>query len=211
MLTKHTVSLLQTAPPPPLNHRFIQPPQPSMVQFVTTSMAQNALPLPNYVQEEPLSDSLKPASNDSLNLPKSEILRARRAERARQRYHNMAAEERKQFNAKRAVSLRNARVRDEELCRLGEEARKAGNELNNDTMKAINAAQQRRLKRAESARLKYQRMSVEERRIYNQNRDNNRRAKKRDSDPFDNNEMKSETSKSEEVVVDDVPLDYSFE
>uniref|UniRef100_A0AC35F511 Uncharacterized protein n=1 Tax=Panagrolaimus sp. PS1159 TaxID=55785 RepID=A0AC35F511_9BILA len=123
----------------------------------------------------------------------------------------MAVEERKQFNAKRAVSLRNARVRDEELCRLGEEARKAGNELNNDTMKAINAAQQRRLKRAESARLKYQRMSVEERRIYNQNRDNNRRAKKRDSEPFDNNEMKSETSKSEEIVVDDVPLAYSFE
>uniref|UniRef100_A0AC34EZJ1 Uncharacterized protein n=1 Tax=Panagrolaimus sp. ES5 TaxID=591445 RepID=A0AC34EZJ1_9BILA len=206
--------IIHTAPhQPPPNHRFIQPPpQPSMVQFVTTSVAQNPLPLPNYVQEEqPLSDSLKPPSNDSLELPKSEILRVRRAARARERYHQMGVEERKQFNSRRAVALRKARVRDEELCRLGEDAKKSGNELNNDTMKAINDAQQRRAKRAESARLKYQKMSVEERRIYNANRDANRRAKKRDSEPFEGNEIKSETSKSEKSIADDQPLEYSSE
>uniref|UniRef100_A0A914ZCM7 Uncharacterized protein n=1 Tax=Panagrolaimus superbus TaxID=310955 RepID=A0A914ZCM7_9BILA len=197
--------IIHTAPPPPPNHRFIQPPtQPSMIQFVTTSVAQNALPLSNYVQEEQALSELKPSSNDSPELPKSEILRVRRAARARERYHQMGVEERKQFNSRRAVALRKARVRDEELCRLGEDARKSGNELNNDTMKAINDAQQRRAKRAESARLKYQRMTVEERRIYNANRDANRRAKKRDSEPFESNE-KNETLKSEE------PLEYSFE
>jgi hypothetical protein len=181
-----------------------------MVQFLTTSTAQNALlPLQNYIPEESLSESSKSPSNEPIELPKSEILRARRAARARERYHNMSEADRKQFNARRAVALRKARVRDEELCRLGEEARQNGKELNDGTLKAIFDAQQRRAKRAESARIKYQKMSMDERRIYNASRDANRRTKKRD--PIENADIKSETSKSEEIIVDDEPLEYSFD
>ena len=181
-----------------------------MVQFVTTSAAQNLLPLSNFIPD-PNPQSSKSPTSDSTDQPKTEVLRARRAARARERYHNMSDADRKQFNARRAVALRRARVRDEELCRLGEEARQSGKNLDVETNKAINDAQQRRAKRAESARLKYQKMSMEERRIYNANRDANRKAKKRDSESFDNMDLKIETQNSEEIVVDDEPLEFSFD
>ncbi|VDM20563.1 unnamed protein product [Wuchereria bancrofti] len=110
---------------------------------------------------------------------KLEIQRAKRAERARLRYHNMSAEERRNFNARRAKALRTARMRDDELCRMAERAQMSGTTLDADLMIQVAEAQRRRAKRAEAARLKYHRMSSEERRQYNAMRDAQRRQRKR--------------------------------
>uniref|UniRef100_A0AC35UD36 BZIP domain-containing protein n=1 Tax=Rhabditophanes sp. KR3021 TaxID=114890 RepID=A0AC35UD36_9BILA len=105
--------------------------------------------------------------------------RARRAARARQRYHDMSEEDRKKFNAKRAVALRKARQRDEELCQLYDAAQQTGALIDDKTMGEISEAQRRRSRRAEAARLKYQRMTVEERRSFNCLRDRQRRDRKK--------------------------------
>uniref|UniRef100_A0A0N5ABC2 BZIP domain-containing protein n=1 Tax=Syphacia muris TaxID=451379 RepID=A0A0N5ABC2_9BILA len=106
---------------------------------------------------------------------KLEIQRAKRAERARMRYHNMSEEERRNFNARRANALRKARLRDEHLCMLAENAELNGGTLDEETLVQIEEAQRRRARRAEAARLKYHRMSSEERRQYNAVRDAQRR------------------------------------
>lgn len=113
---------------------------------------------------------------------KLEIQRAKRAERARMRYHNMSEEERRNFNARRANALRKARLRDEHLCMLAENAELNGGTLDEETLVQIEEAQRRRARRAEAARLKYHRMSSEERRQYNAVRDAQRRQRKREQE-----------------------------
>lgn len=113
---------------------------------------------------------------------KLEIQRAKRAERARMRYHNMSEEERRNFNARRANALKRARMRDEQLCMLAETAELNGGTLDEETLAQIEEAQRRRARRAEAARLKYHRMSSEERRQYNAVRDAQRRQRKREQE-----------------------------
>uniref|UniRef100_A0A915AT50 Uncharacterized protein n=1 Tax=Parascaris univalens TaxID=6257 RepID=A0A915AT50_PARUN len=113
---------------------------------------------------------------------KLELQRAKRAERARMRYHNMSEEERRRFNARRANALRKARLRDEQLCQLADSAEMAGGRLDEATMQQVEEAQRRRARRAEAARLKYHRMSSEERRQYNAMRDAQRRQRKREQE-----------------------------
>lgn len=50
------------------------------------------------------------------------------------RYHNMSAEERRNFNARRAKALRTARMRDDELCRMAERAQMSGSNLDASVM-----------------------------------------------------------------------------
>ncbi|KAJ1374935.1 hypothetical protein KIN20_038142 [Parelaphostrongylus tenuis] len=108
---------------------------------------------------------------------RNEISKAKRAERARIRYHSMRPEIRQQQNAKRAELLRKARQRDEELCHLAETCQL--DTLDEETRRAITEAQMRRARRAEQARAKYHRMNSEERRQYNAMRDAQRRQRKR--------------------------------
>ncbi|KJH49609.1 hypothetical protein DICVIV_04276 [Dictyocaulus viviparus] len=108
---------------------------------------------------------------------RNEISKAKRAERARIRYHSMRPEIRQQQNAKRAELLRKARQRDEELCHLAETCQL--DTLDEETRRAIAEAQMRRARRAEQARAKYHRMNSEERRQYNAMRDAQRRQRKR--------------------------------
>lgn len=108
---------------------------------------------------------------------RNEITKAKRAERARIRYHSMRPEIRQQQNAKRAELLRKARQRDEELCHLAETCQL--DTLDEETRRAIAEAQMRRARRAEQARAKYHRMNSEERRQYNAMRDAQRRQRKR--------------------------------
>lgn len=140
------------------------------------------------------------SKKDAPTTPKSETARLRRAERARQRYHNMTEEVRREFNAKRSVALRRSRLRDEQLCKLNEEAKKEGRILDLETQKAVDEALARRAKRAESARLKYQRMTPEERRAYNANRDAVRKARKQG---YESRLRTPETPDSVVIVVDD--------
>lgn len=57
------------------------------------------------------------------------------------------------FNAKRAQSLKMARVRDDELCRQGDEYESRGMEPGPELKQAIEQARSRRSKRAEAARV----------------------------------------------------------
>uniref|UniRef100_A0A0N5A5B3 BZIP domain-containing protein n=1 Tax=Parastrongyloides trichosuri TaxID=131310 RepID=A0A0N5A5B3_PARTI len=146
------------------------------------------------------------ANNDSRNNitdEKSEKLaaqRARRAARARQRYHQMSDEDRKKFNAKRAIALRKARQRDEELCQLYDAAQQTGAVIDEKTMQEIIEAQRRRSRRAEAARLKYQRMTVEERKEYNAMRDAQRRQRKR---RLEQQQMKNDDESGNMEIMED--------
>ena len=72
-----------------------------------------------------------------------------------------------------------ARLRDEDLCRQGDEYELKGVEPDDETLiLAIQQARQRRAKRAEAARLKYQRMTQEQRKAHNAMRDAQRRQRK---------------------------------
>ncbi|MFH4975632.1 hypothetical protein AB6A40_002341 [Gnathostoma spinigerum] len=118
-------------------------------------------------------------NNEITPQEKLKIQRARRAERARMRYHNMSEEERRNFNARRANALRKARLRDEQLCQMADNAELTGRMLDESTMLEVEMAQRRRARRAEAARIKYHRMSCEERRQFNAMRDAQRRQRKR--------------------------------
>ncbi|VDN41734.1 unnamed protein product [Gongylonema pulchrum] len=94
---------------------------------------------------------------------------AKKAEAARLRYHRMTDEEKRLYNQRRTEAFRRRRVEEELL--LSTPAGRISAE-------ALNRAQQimiRNAKRAEAARLRYQRMTPEQRRAYNQKRS---RAKK---------------------------------
>ena len=186
----------------PDNSRFI-PSNNVVPASSNTIMMPNPPPQPEY---NPVISQIppKPAKPST---PKSEAARLRRAERARQRYHNMTEEVRKEFNAKRSIALRRSRLRDEELCKLNEQAKQEGRILDLETQKAVTEALARRAKRAESARLKYQRMTAEERRAYNANRDAVRKARKQESSE---RQLGHSTSPdSTVIVVDDEPLDIN--
>uniref|UniRef100_A0A7E4W0X5 BZIP domain-containing protein n=1 Tax=Panagrellus redivivus TaxID=6233 RepID=A0A7E4W0X5_PANRE len=222
-----TQSQPQLAPPQPSaplpqssQTRFIPPPQPTPQAAVVQLITQVSAPSAPTSTTPFISDPLQPLDSESSEtgtapgstiseseISRNEDLRAKRAARARERYHNMSEADRRMFNARRASALRRARVRDEELCRIGEEARNTGMVLDEETNKAVVDALQRRAKRAESARLKYQRMTMEERRIYNANRDANRKAKKRET-PSEPDE--TIISDSVETSVKDEPVDFSF-
>lgn len=167
---------------------------PGQVTITATPMISEAEIKPPYRVTAPRHMNTAPSRRDILAVAtaasvgpttgispeqKLEIQRAKRAERARLRYHNMSAEERRNFNARRAKALRTARMRDDELCRMAERAQMSGTTLDADLMIQVAEAQRRRAKRAEAARLKYHRMSSEERRQYNAMRDAQRRQRKR--------------------------------
>nr|CDP95758.1 Bm9871 [Brugia malayi] len=169
---------------------MLPPGQANFVTITATPMISEAEIKPPYRVTAPRHMNTAPSRRDILAVAtaasvgpttgispeqKLEIQRAKRAERARLRYHNMSAEERRNFNARRAKALRTARMRDDELCRMAERAQMSGTTLDADLMIQVAEAQRRRAKRAEAARLKYHRMSSEERRQYNAMRDAQRR------------------------------------
>ncbi|EGT47796.1 hypothetical protein CAEBREN_14531 [Caenorhabditis brenneri] len=117
---------------------------------------------------------------------KIKMTRARRAERARARYHRMSIDKRREQNARRAFTLRQARAREDELIRIGEST--PADQLDPITLKSIQDAQLRRTRRAEQARSKYQKMTEEERKAFNQTREKHRKSRR------DQNECISDAS-----------------
>uniref|UniRef100_A0AC34RIH4 Uncharacterized protein n=1 Tax=Panagrolaimus sp. JU765 TaxID=591449 RepID=A0AC34RIH4_9BILA len=89
---------------------------------------------------------------------------ARKALAARTRYHRMTAEEKKAYNQKRTEAFRRRRLEEEALLAMP---------IGRINGEALDRAQQivvRNAKRAEAARLRYQRMTPQERKAYNQKR-----------------------------------------
>lgn len=112
----------------------------------------------------------------------------------------MSSEQKARHNAERAKQLRESRRRDMQLLQMAD---------NDDVMmdeemrKMVEAAQERRNRRAEQARHKYRRMSEEERRAYNAMRDAQRRSRRRDleglSDGEDGDEMDRSGQEENEI------------
>ncbi|CAO4368454.1 unnamed protein product [Caenorhabditis nigoni] len=132
----------------------------------------------NHEEEYDFEDD-DDAKVDSVGDSRQEAVRARRAERARassSRYHRMSEDQRREQNARRAATLRQARARDEELLKMCETT--PLEQLDPETARQIKVAQDRRQRRAEQARNKYKRMSEEDRKRYNALRDASRKQRR---------------------------------
>ncbi|VDO46334.1 unnamed protein product [Haemonchus placei] len=89
---------------------------------------------------------------------------AKKAEAARQRYHRMSEEEKRIYNQRRTEAFRRRRMEEEMLLAMP---------IGRINGEALDRAQQivvRNAKRAEAARLRYQRMTPDQRKSYNQER-----------------------------------------
>ncbi|ULT98723.1 hypothetical protein L3Y34_000232 [Caenorhabditis briggsae] len=89
---------------------------------------------------------------------------AKKAEAARQRYHRMNDEEKRIYNQRRTEAFRRRRMEEEMLLAMP---------IGRINGEALDRAQQivvRNAKRAEAARLRYQRMTPDQRKSYNQKR-----------------------------------------
>ncbi|KAM3723872.1 Reticulocyte-binding protein [Dirofilaria immitis] len=89
---------------------------------------------------------------------------AKKAEAARLRYHRMTEEEKRAYNQRRTEAFRRRRMEEEMLLAMP---------IGRINGEALDRAQQivvRNAKRAEAARLRYQRMTPEQRKAYNQKR-----------------------------------------
>lgn len=103
-----------------------------------------------------------PLDDDSLRRIREQNVK--KAEAARQRYHRMSTEEKKMYNQRRTEAFRRRRMEEEALLAMP---------IGRINGEALDRAQQiviRNAKRAEAARLRYQRMTPEQRRAYNQKR-----------------------------------------
>lgn len=154
---------LYTTIPPQINPHNIQQQQQQQIHMIPSTATTSS----NITVEPSIDDKLQ-------------VQRAKRAERARRRYHEMSAEARHEFNAKRALALKMSRLKDEELCRLGDKLDMTNREVDEELRRSIEQARIRRSKRAETARQKYQKMTPEQRKIHNAMRDAQRRQRKRE-------------------------------
>ncbi|GMR41861.1 hypothetical protein PMAYCL1PPCAC_12056, partial [Pristionchus mayeri] len=97
----------------------------------------------------------------------------KKAEAARARYHRMSEEEKRQYNQRRTEAFRRRRMEEEMLLAMP---------IGRINGEALDRAQQivvRNAKRAEAARLRYQRMTPDQRKQYNQVRLSKRYTPKR--------------------------------
>lgn len=180
----------QQAPPPQQQQQYGQQHQQIGQQQLQQLITQQHQPQQQQIIVKQHSRGRNSQSGEILD-EKTLSQKAKRAERARRRYHEMSAEQRHDFNAKRAMALKMARLKDDELCRLGDEYELTGGEMSDELRHDIQNARIRRSKRAESARQKYQKMTPEQRKAHNAMRDAQRRQRKR--------EMEENKSGGEEI------------
>uniref|UniRef100_A0A1I7UK11 BZIP domain-containing protein n=1 Tax=Caenorhabditis tropicalis TaxID=1561998 RepID=A0A1I7UK11_9PELO len=103
---------------------------------------------------------------------------AKKAEAARLRYHRMTPEQKREYNQRRTEAFR--RRRQEEEMLLSTPAGRISQE-------ALQKAQQimvRNARKAESARLRYQKMTQEQRKVYNTKRASAKRTRRDDGEDY---------------------------
>ena len=118
----------------------------------------------------------KSSSETSQDLTQKEK-NARKALRARIRYHNMTPEERKRHNQRRSESFK--KVREEEQSLL----RKPLSEVKSEDIDRIEEILSKKARTARNARSAYQRMTPEERKAYNKKRMKYYIPKRKSKDP----------------------------
>jgi len=89
---------------------------------------------------------------------------AKKAEAARLRYHRMSQEEKKIYNKRRTESFRRRRLEEERLLSM------PVGQINEEALDRAQRVVIRNAKRAEAARLRYHKMTAEQRKAYNQRR-----------------------------------------
>lgn len=89
---------------------------------------------------------------------------AKKAEAARLRYHKMSPEEKKAYNKRRTESFRRRRMEEERLLSM------PVGQINEEALDRAQRVVIRNARRAEAARLRYHRMTPEQRKAYNQRR-----------------------------------------
>lgn len=98
---------------------------------------------------------------------RAEERKAKLAEAARLRYQKLSAEEKKEVNARRTAALQRKRQRQREIQEL-ESLLRNTNDIQEDPVINEQLREKRiKARRAEAARLRYQRMTPEERKTYN--------------------------------------------
>lgn len=104
------------------------------------------------------------------NVDEKELRRQRLAEMARLRYQNLSTEEKKAVNSRRMLLRKRKRQREREMEEL-EVILRQSNDIEEDVVFIGDIREKRqRESRAKAARSRYQNMSSEERRNYNQKR-----------------------------------------
>lgn len=116
--------------------------------------------IPKDVPSPPSPQSIPETDKELIQKEKN----ARKALRARVRYHNMTSEERKNHNQKRSASFK--KLRDEEQSLL----MKPLSEVKSEDLDRIEEIMSRKARTARNARVAYQRMTPDERKAYNQKR-----------------------------------------
>ncbi|CAJ0580985.1 unnamed protein product, partial [Mesorhabditis spiculigera] len=123
-------------------------------------------------------------------------MNSKKAEAARLRYHRMSEEEKRSYNQRRTEAFRKRRIEEEMLLAMP---------IGRINGEALDRAQQivvRNAKRAEAARLRYQRMTPDQRKNYNQKRYTPKRAKPESvrNNAADHNEYDVLTSLEKDVL-----------
>uniref|UniRef100_A0AAF5RUT1 Gex interacting protein 4 n=2 Tax=Wuchereria bancrofti TaxID=6293 RepID=A0AAF5RUT1_WUCBA len=117
---------------------------------------------------------------------------AKKAEAARLRYHRMTEEEKRAYNQRRTEAFRRRRMEEEMLLAMP---------IGRINGEALDRAQQivvRNAKRAEAARLRYQRMTPEQRKAYNQKRYTPKRKRLENSEDSETNMNRGRKRNQEE-------------
>uniref|UniRef100_A0A0R3S641 BMA-GEI-4 n=1 Tax=Elaeophora elaphi TaxID=1147741 RepID=A0A0R3S641_9BILA len=117
---------------------------------------------------------------------------AKKAEAARLRYHRMTEEEKRAYNQRRTEAFRRRRMEEEMLLAMP---------IGRINGEALDRAQQivvRNAKRAEAARLRYQRMTPEQRKAYNQKRYTPKRKRLEHAEDNESNANRSRKRNQEE-------------
>ncbi|KAL4002233.1 hypothetical protein ACH3XW_2620 [Acanthocheilonema viteae] len=117
---------------------------------------------------------------------------AKKAEAARLRYHRMTEDEKRAYNQRRTEAFRRRRMEEEMLLAMP---------IGRINGEALDRAQQivvRNAKRAEAARLRYQRMTPEQRKAYNQKRYTPKRKRIEHAEETENNANRGRKRNQEE-------------
>uniref|UniRef100_A0A0N5B528 BZIP domain-containing protein n=1 Tax=Strongyloides papillosus TaxID=174720 RepID=A0A0N5B528_STREA len=119
---------------------------------------------------------------------KLEAKRAKQAEVARKRYHNLSEEEKKELNKKRTLAQKMKRQRDKEMMELDNILRQSNDIVEDPEINKVLKSKKMRARWAEAARARYHRMTPEEKKAYNLKR----RMKQLASNVLDNDKISPE-------------------
>lgn len=154
---------------------------------------------------------IKDPKGEIIQDEKAEELKARKARKSlasRIRYHRMSLEEKKKYNRRRSEAFRQRRIQENDLLAT------PLTQIDDNVLERAREITLRNAKRAESARLRYQNMTPQERKAYNSKRYNSKRSncnKSRSSGAFVDNENSIVETTLDDEIKKEEECDASLE